>query len=420
MNSQNSSPADSFAAFVGVDWAERQHAFAILEPGATAPRGCGEFAQQPEAIAAWADDLKRRYGGRPVAVAVELSRGPLVHALRDYQHLVLFPINPKQFANYRKAIHASEKKDDATDARLLARFLREHHENLRRWQPDEPLTRQLAALCEQRRKLVEDRKNLGQRLRHVLLAYFPLVLELVRELHHPLALELLRRWPTLKQLQRAKPERIRKLFRGMRRGQVDVVEQIRAARPLTEDPAIIEPNALYVQSLVKQMESLNQAIEQFEERIRQAYAKHPDAELYRSLPGAGEALGPRLLTAMGDDRERYETAANLQSYSGIAPVTKQSGKSKQVHRRYACPRFLRQTFHEFADHARKWSGWSKAYYNYLRSKGQKHHSAVRALAFKWIRILFRIWQDRVPYDETRYVNDLKTRNSPVAKLLENS
>jgi transposase len=188
--------------------------------------------------------------------------------------------------------------------------------------------------------------------------------------------------------------------------------------PWTRDRAQLEPTALYLQAIVPQLAALNQAIERFEQRIEQVFAQHQDAPLFRSLPGAGPALAPRLLVALGSDRKRFASAAEVQAYSGIAPITQRSGKSCQVRRRYACPKFLRQTFHEFADQARKWSGWSKAYYRHLRQRGQCHQAALRALAFKWIRILYPLWIHRTPYDEQRYQNQLRAKNVPYLHLLE--
>ena len=120
---------------------------------------------------------------------------------------------------------------------------------------------------------------------------------------------------------------------------------------------------------------------------------------------------------MGNDRQRYENAAQVQAYSGIGPVTKKSGKSKIVHRRYACPKFLRQTFHEFAEKSTLYSDWARAHYRLLRDRGKKHNAAVRALAFKWIRIIYRLWLDKEMYDEKKHVQNLRVRNSPIAKSL---
>ena len=131
-------------------------------------------------------------------------------------------------------------------------------------------------------------------------------------------------------------------------------------------------------------------------------------------------MAPRLLSAFGTDRDRFDNAATIQQYSGIAPVTKASGKSRWVQRRWAAPKFMRQTFHEFALHSIRSCPWARAYYQQMRARGKGHHAAVRALAFKWIRILWRCWQDHTPYDETRYLEALRRRGSvlvPATPLL---
>ncbi len=147
---------------------------------------------------------------------------------------------------------------------------------------------------------------------------------------------------------------------------------------------------------------------------------HPDASLFRALPGAGAAMAPRLLAAMGSDRERLADAQEVQQLSGIAPVTRQSGKTRVVQQRWTCSRFLRQTFHEFAAHSIKQSRWAKAYYDMMRARGNKHQAAVRALAFKWIRIIFRCWKNRTLYNEKTYTASLIKRQSPVLKYLASS
>ncbi len=134
-------------------------------------------------------------------------------------------------------------------------------------------------------------------------------------------------------------------------------------------------------------------------KLARLMAEHPDAALFQGLPGAGAALAPRLLVAFGADRQRCTGPGDVQTYSGIAPVTRRSGRSSSVHRRTACPRFLRQTFHEFAGHSVPRSAWTGAYYRQQRARGRGHHAAVRSLAFKWIRVIYRCWKERTPYDE---------------------
>ena len=107
----------------------------------------------------------------------------------------------------------------------------------------------------------------------------------------------------------------------------------------------------------------------------------------------------------------------MQNLSGIAPVTKRSGKQCVVQRRWACPKFLRQTFHEFAQHSIGQATWARAYYQLQRARGKGHHAAVRALAYKWIRVLFACWKTRTPYDESRYLEQLRRQQSPLLAYL---
>src|SRR5581483_4626814 len=151
------------------------------------------------------------------------------------------------------------------------------------------------------------------------------------------------------------------------------------------------------------------AISSYDMQIERLAQAHPDFLIFDSFPRAGAAMAPRLIAAFGTCRDRYQTAHEIQCYSGIAPVLESSGKQHCVHYRWSCPKFLRQTFHEWALHSMASSTWARTYYQQQRSKGKSHHSAVRALAFKWIRILFRCWQDRRPYDPTRYETARQSR-----------
>lgn len=214
---------------------------------------------------------------------------------------------------------------------------------------------------------------------------------------------------------------LRKFFCDHRRRDEDAVnrliETIRAARPLTSDQAMIAPRAAYTAALLQQIATLNQAISELEGVIEKLFSQHADAAIFQSLPGAGAALAPRLCAALGTNRQRFDAAANVQALSGIAPVTKASGQSRLVQRRYACPAFLRQTFHEFADHSRKHCAWAKALYRHYRASGKKHHAAIRALAFQWIRIIFKMWQTHTCYDDARYQHQLQLKNPDLAKNL---
>jgi len=182
---------------------------------------------------------------------------------------------------------------------------------------------------------------------------------------------------------------------------------------LTNDPGVIIPNRLQILVLADLLRVTLASIKLYDDQISELAAKHTDFELFNSLPGAGPSLAPRLLVAFGEQRDRFQSAQDLQKYSGVAPVTERSGKKCWVHWRWQCPTFLRQTFVEWAAQTINKSFWAGAFYRQQRAKGCTYQAAVRALAYKWVRILFRCWKTNTPYDESVYLKALKRRGSPL-------
>ena len=188
---------------------------------------------------------------------------------------------------------------------------------------------------------------------------------------------------------------------------------------LTEDPGVIEPNKMLIEVLIPQLKCFVEGIKRFNKEIKKLYQNQEDCFIFDSFPGAGTQLSPRILVAFGANRERYLEATELQKYSGVAPVVEQSGQKKWTHWRYSCPTFLRQTFVEWAGLSIRYSFWAKAYYEQQISKGKPHNTVIRALAFKWIRIAFKCWKTNTPYDESKYLNALKKKGSPLLKFAVN-
>lgn len=409
---------EEMAAYAGLDWGDQQHAVQ-LQPAGGGPVEQIDLAQRPDVLHAWVAELRRRFDGRPVGIAIEQRRGAVVHALMQYEFLVLYPVNPKARARYREAFHPSGAKDDPTDAALLLDLVQTHRAQLRPWRPETVAARKLQLLCEQRRKLVQHRVALTNRLTSLLKQYFPQALDWVGTLDSRQGCDFLRKWPTLAAVQRARPTTVRRFYQqhNCRRAAVidDRLAQIATAQPLTTDPAIVDTLSLAVQTYATQLRTLLDAIRTFDAAIATVFADHPDHDLFVSLPGAGPVCAPRLAAAFGTDRTRWQAASALQTHAGIAPVTVRSGKTCWVHHRFACPKFLKQTFHEYAGQSIRFSTWARRYYDQQRGRGNSHHAALRALAFKWIRILFRCWQDRTPYDEATYLAALRRNGSPLVK-----
>lgn len=408
-------------AFIGIDWADEEHAICLIDPQSQTPE-FDSLEQDPAAIDKWVASLQKRFPNQKIAVCLEQKRGALIYALMKFDSLILVPVNPKQLARFREALSPSGAKDDPTDAWALAELLVKHGDRLRPWQPEDENTRMIRLLAEDRRNLVDQRTALTNRLKSRLKQYFPLALQVSGfRIFSELACQFLLRYPTLEKLRAASDEELTQFYRGLHCYRQKVIaeriQKIRQAMPLTTDRPIIESSVIIIQSIVHQIIVLNLTIEQYDTQLASLMRVHQDANIFESLPGAGAAMAPRLVAAMGTNRDRFTSAGDVQKLSGIAPVTKQSGKSKAVHRRWACNRFLLQTFHEFAAHSIKYSVWAKAYYDMLRGRGQKHQAAVRALAFKWIRIIYRCWKNSTSYDEMVYTSALIQRNSSVIKQI---
>ncbi len=408
------------AAFVGLDWADQKHVVTLQQAGSQ-QKDRFTLDHTPESLQKWIEQLRQRFGGRVVAIAVEQTRGALIYALMHVEFLHLYPVNPQTVAKLRQAFYPSGAKDDPVDADLLLEILMTHRQHLRVWVPDDELTRSIQLLTEGRRHLVDERTALTNHLTSALKAYFPQAVDWFGELHTVRACAFLERWPSLQALKAATPSSVRKLYKRLGYRGEDKLEQlithIQQAQPLTPDGAVILSSSMMVQALVLQISRLTESIERYDKQIASLFDQHDDSTLFGSFPGAGPALAPRLLAAFGSDRSRFQCAAEIQQLSGIAPVTEKSGKAIWIHWRLACCKFLRQTFQEFAGTSIFQSSWARAYYDQQKGRGSSHHAALRALAYKWIRILFRCWQQRTPYDEAAYCNRLVSRRSPLADQL---
>jgi transposase len=410
-------PEPQFVAFVGIDWADQKHAWCLQSAGGM-QRESGEVEHTPEAVEAWVGQLCQRFANRPIAVAVEQVKGALVFMLSKYEPLHLFPVPSAMSANMREALYPSGAKDDPRDADLLLDLLLQHRDKLRRLSPDSEATRRVQNLVEERRNLVDEKTAQSNRLTNHLKIYFPQMLDWFDRLDTELVCTLLERWPTLEELQKVPSARLRAFFVKHHCRDQELIERrlvgIQQAIPAIRDRAVIEAKSAVVKVSAQLIRSLVRGIADLDRKIEEAAAAHPDFFIFESLPGAGAALAPRLLAAFGSQRDRYGNAGEVQSYSGIAPVTERSGKKKWVHFRWACPKFLRQSFHEWAGHSIAHSQWARSYYQQQRKRGKGHHAAVRGLAFKWIRVVFRCWKDGVVYDESKYLAALAKRNSPLS------
>lgn len=397
----------SIVCWLAIDWADRQHLVAYQ--GADWPenkkRIIKSIKHNSRVICEFVLQLRREFPNGVIAIVIEQSRGGLIHALMAYDCFVFYRVNPKAFSKYRESFRGSGAKDDPSDADLLLDYVMKHPERFSPWIPEEQSSRKLRNMVEARRKLVNKRGSLTNQITSQLKNYFPEVLDWVGDLAKPLACQFLLQWPTLQALKSQSQEKIREFYLQHRCRKRSLIEkrlaEIFRATPFVTDDAIVSPSMITIQACANLVAELTHAIKNFDQQIHTLFQQHPDRHIYESFPGTGPVLRARLAALMGTDRNRWQSAAELQRFAGVAPVTRSSGSSSQVVFRLACPKFLRQTLQEFAACSIPVTPWAKAYYQQQRKKQKKHHAAVRALAFKWCPIIFYCWKNRALYDNTK-------------------
>ena len=395
----NASPSHDL--IIGLDRSDQKADLHLIETS-TGKRWDETLPTSPESLQAWLHQLREKHPQARVAICLEQPAVALIAFLEVHDWIVLYPINPITLQKFREAFVTSRAKDDRKDARYLAELLSAHHDKLTSWKPEDSRTRLLQHLVLHRRAVVDERTGLTNRLQALLKQYFPQALDLCGDdLWRPLATAFLLKWPSLQALQKARPETLKTFYHlhGSRSQKLMVqrLQCVENAVILTREPALVESYALRVKLVCRELQMVVLAIADYDKQIADVFKDHPDREIFSELPGAGRTLAPRLLAAMGTQRDQFADAASLQRFSGIAPVTKQSGGSRYVHRRYLCRKFLRQSFHEYAKESILHCRWAAAYYKQQREKGAHYHTAVRALAFKWQRVIWKCWHARTPY-----------------------
>jgi transposase len=393
----------------------------VLAPGFSTPAGHA-LEQKPELLDEFFLKLHQQHPQARLGVCIEQSRGPVIYALMKYAFVTIYPVNPRSLADFRRAFTVSGAKSDPRDGDLLCELGAKHHTRLHPLQPEEPCTRQLRLLVEARRNFVDDRTALGLQLVAALKCYYPLFLDLFPDdPTTPMAFEFVRRWPNLQKLKAAKPAVLRAFFyKHNSRSEEKIKQRLEAvtrAAALTADPAIIQPFELKVLCLARQLAAADQSIEQFDSAIEVAFRDHSQAALFRELPGAGKVLAPRLAALFGTQRENWTSAGQFQCWTGVAPVTKQSGAKSVVLFRRARPFFLHQSIVEFAKSSLLYCPWARLLYEHQKAQGKSVFAAIRTVAFKWLRILFRCWKNNVAYDENQYLRGLQKRGIKIYETL---
>ncbi len=386
---------------VGLDWSRSKHDFLIMDmQGKVIERGA--VAHNANALEELAASVERHVSSvKQVHVGLELNNGALLAWLVVKGYSV-FGIQPKSAQRFRDIYRPSGSKDDRIDAFVLAEFVRVNKSRLRSWCPPSKITLQLRELLRWREELVQQRTAAYQRLRALLAEWSPQMAELCDNLDCIWQLDLLSQFPTETRLCQAHGNRIRCFVRNhrMRPKKQQQIKDIRRSVPMPVPAGRVQVVQRQTSFLVEQIRMLTAEIKHIEEDLQQLTTQHPDISVFESLPIQGIVTIASLLAIFGDDRKRDISVDELAALCGVAPVTIASGKTKRVRQRRACDHTFRQALVHFAFNTAFCDDcWATQFYQRKRSEGATHYVALRCLAKRWLKILYRIWKDHTAYNE---------------------
>jgi transposase len=377
----------------------------------------------PESAAGWADFRQRIRKFPALGCAIETSRGWVIERLLE-AGVDVYPVAPQKTKAYRERHRSSGACNDDLDAFILADALRTDGRHWRPLRPEDELTQKLRLLTRDEVSLIEERTAKVLQLKAALHEYYPAALEAFEDWTAEGAWNFLLTFPTPQVLQAAGRRRHEKFLHtnhlAKSRELYDKrLEIFSRATDFCGSPAACEAKSLLAVSLAKLLRQLELQLKEYRKRIEDLFGQHPDHFIFESLPHAGPKLQPRLLSELGTHRDHFPDASSLQCFGGTAPVTEQSGKQRWVHFRRGCCKSLRHAVHLWAAEWLIEPSWGQVYYQQHRDKGCSHADALRRLGHKLLKLLWRVWYDRKPYDAgTHYSNQLK-HGSWILKLAPN-
>ena len=390
--------------FIGIDWASERHAVCVLDQAGTRVTAF----QIPHTADGFTQLISRlRRLGQPAGlpVAIERPDGRLVDRLLEAGHPVV-PVTPNAIKAWRDAEVLSGAKTDAGDAMVIAEYLRLRRHRLRALAPFSPQTRALRAVVRSRGDLVEARVAATNQLAATLDAFWPGAVAVFADVESEIALAFLARYPTPASAARLGEQRMAAFcakhgYSG-RRSAAELLGRLRAAPEGLAGTVEVAARRDAVLAFVRVLRALNASIKDLDRSVAAHLGEHPDAEVFTSLPRSGQTNAAQVLAEWGDCRPAYDHPDAVAALAGAAPVTKQSGKHAAVHFRWACNKRFRAAITIFADNSRHASPWAAKVYAGALARGHDHPHAIRILARAWIRVIWRCWQDGVPYDPAEH------------------
>lgn len=411
---------ESHRWFLGLDWARDHQDIVVLDSQGSivldlriehTSEGWHRLRERLERVAGTSLSV--------VAATIETNCGPAVERLLA-MGCTVYPLNPKAAQRYRDRKAPCGGKTDHLDALSFADALRTDGHGWRRLEPEDPRMLELRLLCRDEIGLIEQRTAMVNQLQQALHDYYPAALDAFDDWTMPAAWAFVEQFPTSQALQEAGKRRWEKFLHchHLYRPQTypKRLEIFANATAFCGNEAVTKAKSMLAVSLAKQLRVLQQQLKAYRTRINELFQAHPDHDLFGSLPGVGEKLGPRLRSECGDDRRRFEDAQALQCYAGTAPVSYQSGQIHRVKFRRACNKNLRTAVHQWADLSRAQCYWAQVYYSQKRKEGKSHAAALRCLGQRWLKILWKMWMTEKPYNEQLHLRNQTEHGSWVLTL----
>lgn len=397
--------------FAGLDWAVHTHAVCLIDAAGGVLERL-EIAHDREGVA----ELLRRLAryGSSLRIAIERPSGLIVDALVDAGHQV-FPIHPNAVKASRPRYRSHGAKSDASDAYLLADLLRTDGHRWAALAPQSDAIRALRSLVRARDDLVTTRVALANQLGSTLDAFWPGAAHIFAAVDSPIGLAFLRHYPSPASAAGLSEARLRRFCSAQhysgRRSPAELLARLRAAAQGLVPELTAQAMADVVLSLVAVLQPLVEQISTLTHRIERFVESLPDGQIIMSFPRAGRICAAQILAELGDVRERFPSDERLAAEAGVVPVTYQSGKTRCVGFRWACNHRLRKAVTCLADNSRHANLWARGLYAAARQRGCDHPHAIRILARAWLRVLWRAWTDRTPYDASLHLSALKASSA---------
>jgi transposase len=399
--------------YIGIDWSEQKHDVVFMNTAGAVlaqfeiPHSAEGFLHLDETR--W----RMKLGTDDCVVGLETAHNLLIDFLWSRGYSKVYVVPPTTVKSNRKRFSSSAARSDSGDAIVIADSLRTDHGRLQPWRPDSLLTRKIQTKVSLINHLTKSARRLSNRLRAVLLRYYPAVLNMFSSWPTKIALEFVRAFPTPEEAENVSPDEFQRFARQHRypnpKRLPACFARLQAPQPeATQDTVEIykDEAVLLATMLLNVMCAKRTALRE----LKSIFREHPDHAIFDSLPGAGDFLAPALLAKFGDDRKRFPTPASVQALAGTCPVTDQSGKRRIIKFRRACDREFRAITQQWSIASLERSVWANAYWQRTRTRCRYSSLAYRRLANRWLAIAWKLWQTGQAYDEAYHLQQRARRS----------